>query len=508
VNNETPALTAPPWLLQEISRTPREKAEPIDGFEPDSPSAIESAREWLVNHAPEAIENRGGDSTTYNVACRVKDFGITEETCFELMAEHWNPVKAIPPWSMGELEQKVANAYLYGTSPIGATSPEVQFGEVELEATELHETGGASNSVKKSRLFWRRFSEARARAVNPNTLQLIKKFLGHGEMSVLYGDSNTGKTFVALDLCYHIATKQEWNGRKIGNSGVVVYVAAEAGESINARIEALARRYQPETETPLVVVPCMVNLFSPNADLGPLLELCAKVAETYGLPIVTVVLDTLARVMGPGDENSARDMGQLVLAADRIRVQTGAHVMIVHHSGKNKANGARGSSALRAATDTELEIEGGRVIMRKQRNGEVVKPIPFRLDTVVLGQDADGDSVTSCTVAVGASVDFTPQPTPEQEEWLGQIQKWANKQANETGSEGAFVLTVEVARDVLFTTEDRAVGSLVGPTGRPTTRLAKTTAGDRLRALVGTGRIQKDNNNQCVITGRPTNIFS
>ena len=49
--------------------------------------------------------------------------------------------------------------------------------------------------------------------------------------------------------------------------------------------------------------------------------------------------------------------------------------MVVHHSGKNKANGARGSSALRAATDTELEVEGNQVHMRKQRNGELVPAI-------------------------------------------------------------------------------------------------------------------------------------
>jgi hypothetical protein len=143
------------------------------------------------------------------------------------------------------------------------------------------------------------------------------------------------------------------------------------------------------------------------------------------MPIVKVTLDTLARVIGPGDENSARDMGLLVRSMDKIRGETGgAHTMTVHHSGKNATKGARGSSALRAATDTELEVEGGRIIMRKQRNGEIVKPIGFRLVPVELGKDEDGGSVTSCTIELGASVDFEPQLTYEEQGWVDQLEEY------------------------------------------------------------------------------------
>jgi hypothetical protein len=418
-DDERPLILAPAWLLQDLIRTPREKAEPIDGFEPDSPAAIESAREWLVDHAPEAIENRGGDSTTYNVACRVKDFGITEEMCLELMAEHWNLTKAIPPWSVGDLEQKVANAYLYGTSPIGAASPEVQFGRVELESTDN------GQDRPKSRLFIRSFNESRARSLTAISSPLIKKYLGRGEMSVLYGESGVGKTFISLDMAFHIASNRDWNGLKV-NGGPVVYVAAEAGETINARIEALARKYKVNgAAPPLGVVPCLVDLYNPNADLKPLIQQILEWGDKHKQAVSMVSLDTLARVIGAGDENAARDMGMLVHSVDRIRVETGAHVMLVHHAGKNTAKGARGSSALRAATDTEIEIEDGKIKMRKQRSWELARPIPFQLERVLIGEDADGDSVTSCTVTVGASVDFMPQITPEQEEWMNQIRFYA-----------------------------------------------------------------------------------
>lgn len=418
-----PVATAPEVLLQRLraSKPDQQKATVVEGLELDTPAAVERAKLWLQEGAPES-ESGQQSHVTFVVACQVKDFGISEEKCEELMLEHWNDEKSFPPLVAEDLAYRVGNAYAYGRDPIGVRAPEGQFDVVELVET-VEKVGTTDQPTKKRQpLFWEGFDTARQRMANDGTSWLIKKYLGRSEMSVLYGDSNVGKTFIALDLSYHIATQREWNGRKV-SGGLVVYIAAEAGKGIRARLEALHRRYQPAQEPPLVAVPCLVDLFTPTADLRPLLALLAEIAKAYGTPIVMVVVDTLARAIGPGDENSARDMGVLVGALDRIRVATEAHVMIVHHSGKNKANGARGSSALRAATDTELEVEGGRLIMRKQRNAEEAKPVGFRLTSVELGKDEDGDSVTSCTIEIGAAVDFEPQLTNEQRGWVDELRE-------------------------------------------------------------------------------------
>ena len=47
-----------------------------------------------------------------------------------------------------------------------------------------------------------------------------------------------------------------------------------------------------------------------------------------------IIFDTLARCMVGGDENSPLDMGRAVAAADRVRVETGAAVLLVHHPTK------------------------------------------------------------------------------------------------------------------------------------------------------------------------------
>ena len=103
------------------------------------------------------------------------------------------------------------------------------------------------------------------------------------------------------------------------------------------------------------------------------------------------------------DENTAPDIAQLVAGLDLIRRATGAHVMLIHHTGKDAARGARRHSTLRAAIDTEIELtrdEAGQITaeVTKQRDGPTGYRFAYTLRQVELGQDQDGDPVTSCLV--------------------------------------------------------------------------------------------------------------
>jgi RecA-family ATPase len=71
---------------------------------------------------------------------------------------------------------------------------------------------------------------------------------------------------------------------------------------------------------------------------------------------VLIVIDTLARTFGAGDENKQADMNAYVSAADRLREATGANVMIVHHSGVHEDRRERGSNVLRGAADTVIKV--------------------------------------------------------------------------------------------------------------------------------------------------------
>jgi len=102
--------------------------------------------------------------------------------------------------------------------------------------------------------------------------------------------------------------------------------------------------------------------------------------------------------MGSGNENAPNDMGAFVKNIDHIRAATNAHLMVIHHSGKDVAKGARGHSSLRAATDTEIEINAFTAITKKQRDQDFGQPIGFRLQQVEIGKNKQGQSITSCVV--------------------------------------------------------------------------------------------------------------
>jgi AAA domain len=120
----------------------------------------------------------------------------------------------------------------------------------------------------------------------------------------------------------------------------------------------------------------------------------------YDPALVLIAIDTLSRALAGGDENGSRDMGQFVINCDQMRQQTGAHVCVLHHLGKDESRGARGHSLLKAALDTEITVSTtGRVgfmEVTKQRDYPHGEIFGFASKSVDLG-----DGKTSFVVVPG-----------------------------------------------------------------------------------------------------------
>jgi hypothetical protein len=229
---------------------------------------------------------------------------------------------------------------------------------------------------------------------------LIKGWLGRGQMSVVYGPSNVGKSFFCLDMALCVSASVDWQGSKV-KGGPVLYLATEGGNAFQSRCVALRKQYGI-FDAPLAVRPSPVDLLRPEADLAGLIELCKQIEVDTGEPLAMIVIDTLSRAMAGGDENGPTDMTSFIGNVDALRDVTGAHIMIVHHSGKDTARGARGHSSLRAGCDSEIELEvEGKMrtaTATKQRDLEPQDPFVFTLKVHELGKDEDGDAVTTCTI--------------------------------------------------------------------------------------------------------------
>ena len=220
-------------------------------------------------------------------------------------------------------------------------------------------------------------------------------------VSVLYGDAQAGKTFLALDLAACIVTGRAFGGRQV-KQGAVLYVIAEGFGGFGKRLRALVQQYPDLPSSSLRAIRQAVNLREWKEDL---LIRARDVEEDAG-PLGLIVLDTLSQTLW-GDENSGQDMGQYVAAAALLADELGCPVLILHHHGKDASRGMRGSSTLRGNVDVALylktDADGNRVATTdpasggKSRDDEPVT-IGFRLRAVPVGHDADGHEITSCVV--------------------------------------------------------------------------------------------------------------
>jgi hypothetical protein len=231
---------------------------------------------------------------------------------------------------------------------------------------------------------------------------VVGGLLDRAAFSVVYGASNSGKTFFTLDLSASIALDREWRGRKVRH-GAVVYIAAEGGLGIEERLTAYRLHHKvTATGVPLYVIPEPIDLCRSDTDVNLLLQRLAALPPDPAIELI--VIDTLSRALAGGNENGADDMGAFVRHCDRLRAESRAHVLTIHHSGKDEGRGARGHSLLRAAADTEIEVTKSELSgiataeVVKQRDRPIGDKFSFRLEPIGIGQDEEGATVTSCVV--------------------------------------------------------------------------------------------------------------
>ena len=234
---------------------------------------------------------------------------------------------------------------------------------------------------------------------------LVKNWFSANTISVIYGPSNVGKSFFVTHCAWHIAANEEWMGNKV-DGGCVLLLATEGGYSYQNRLVALRQAYPEHENVHLAVRPSPINLYDAEEDIQRVREIIKELSKKYG-PVKMMIIDTLARATAGGkgfDENDNSAMSQFGAKLDELKQETGIHIAIVHHSGKDASRGARGASSLKALCDTEIELtfdEETRVRTAratKQRDMETGAEINFVLQIVELGEDADGDQVTTCII--------------------------------------------------------------------------------------------------------------
>lgn len=225
---------------------------------------------------------------------------------------------------------------------------------------------------------------------------LVKGLIPRIGLTLVWGKPKCGKSFWAFDLAMHVAMGWEYRGRRV-DAGPVVYCSFEGQSGLEARVEAfrLARLQNPEESIPFYLQPVTLNLVKDHQ------ALIKVIRETLGDNPYCVCLDTLNRSM-PGSESSDTDMSDYLKAADAIREEFDCAVIIIHHCG-HEGTRPRGHSSLGGFIDCQIEVSRNAVdqIIAKVelcKDGPEGLEIVSGLEVVTVGEDEDGDEITSCVV--------------------------------------------------------------------------------------------------------------
>jgi putative DNA primase/helicase len=213
-------------------------------------------------------------------------------------------------------------------------------------------------------------------------------------LAALYGPSASGKSFLAFDMAAAIAEGSQWFDCRV-EAAPVVYAALEGEAGFRLRAQAWEASRGRSLPDGLRLILQAFKLTEPQ-DVHDLAAVVPAGAMVF--------LDTLNRAAPTADENSSKDMGEILQAAKTLQSVTSGLVVLVHHTGKDSTRGLRGHSSLFAAMDAAVEVsrDGDRREWRvaKSKDGADGASHPFRLNIEALGLDEHGDAVTSCTVQV------------------------------------------------------------------------------------------------------------
>jgi hypothetical protein len=211
----------------------------------------------------------------------------------------------------------------------------------------------------------------------PKNNWLIKGIIERATTGMLFGSPASGKSFIAMDMAFCIAIGYDFANCAV-NQGQVVYLAGEGFNGISKRFKALEEKYQTQTSD-IFIINKPASLLCKDST-----EEVTEVVDNICPKPSLIIVDTLHRNFGGGDENSAKDVGKLMEAITAIINHTGAAVLLVHHSGHNSGERARGSSALKAALDVEYRISksGSVVTMKNTKVKDFDKPAPISFNLV------------------------------------------------------------------------------------------------------------------------------
>jgi len=341
------------WSLEKVKRL-------IQKLNPDM-----CYSDWFLVGAALNFEYKG-KSDGFQVWYEWSSLGSKfQQTSFEKMQEMWQ--------AMGKPKREAKD--LVGLPTIIKMSKMTEFQALEKNENEKGKT--------KTRIS--HISDIIKSGKNRNWL--VKNCIECGAFGELFAPPASYKSFIAMDLALSVASGKPWHGLEVVQ-GWSLYVYGEGVHGAGDRLLAWGKEYDIDvktldfygTESPIDFL-SMVEVTDIQIEIENLID-------KLGSPPSFVIVDTLARNFGSGDENSTKDMNNFITNLhDGICLKYKCACLVVHHTSKTNRNNSRGSGALEGACDFIFQINDEcknriKLINKKQKNAETLTPLHFEFKRV------------------------------------------------------------------------------------------------------------------------------
>jgi len=184
---------------------------------------------------------------------------------------------------------------------------------------------------------------------------LIDGLIEVSTLAMCFGAAGSGKSFAVLDMALCIASGTPYHGHEV-QQGSVFYIAGEGLSGMSRRAAAWQKHHEVgKGQAQFYLSNRAVIMSDPDA-VDVLRAEIATLVQVAGKPRL-LVIDTLARSLGGASENDGKDVNEFIVACDSIKEEYGCTVMLVHHSGHQSKERARGASQINAALDHEFRID-------------------------------------------------------------------------------------------------------------------------------------------------------
>jgi hypothetical protein len=230
---------------------------------------------------------------------------------------------------------------------------------------------------------------------------VVNNLIETSAMALVFGDPGCGKSFLAVDIACAVSIGRAFHGEPV-KKGPVIYVLGEGHNGMKRRLMAWERSNECQVgDAPLFFSKVSARFLDEDSAQSVAVAVDA-VAATEGPPVL-IVIDTLARSFGGGDENNTADMGRFIAALDDLKARySGCTILIIHHTGHGEKQRARGNMSLKGALDAEYRVEKSDDVVTitntKMKDATPPSPVCFRLASVDIGTSKAGATITSAAL--------------------------------------------------------------------------------------------------------------